>query len=397
MTIEISRIVQGLEPSATLAMAAKAKELTAQGKAVYDLSVGEPDFITPGHICDAAVAAMKAGHTKYTIASGIPELKKAVADKYHAEYGLRYEPAQIVVANGAKHALHNAFFTTLNPGDEVIIPAPYWVSYAELVKLSGAVPVVVQTEESTGFKMTAAQFEKAITPKTKMLLLCSPSNPTGTMYSRTDLEAIADIVLKHNLFVLVDEIYDKLVYPGNEFFSFPTLRPNLQERTIVVNGVSKTYAMTGWRIGWTLSPLNVAKKMGELQSQETSNPCSISQYAAVAALTGPQECVKTMLDAFTERRDYVAKRISAIEGLSCPNMEGAFYAFFNVKKYLGRELGGVQIDNSEQFCLELLSQQQVATVMGSAFGCEGYVRASFAAGHEVLQEAFDRIEAFVRS
>jgi len=396
MTIEISKIVQGLEPSATLAMSAKAKELTAQGKTVYDLSVGEPDFVTPQHICDAAVAAMKAGHTKYTIASGIPELKKAVVEKYKADYGLAYEPAQAVIANGAKHALHNAFFTTLNPGDEVIIPAPYWVSYAELVKLSDAVPVIVQTEESTGFKMSAAQFEKAITPKTRMLLLCSPSNPTGTMYSRGELEAIADIVLKRNLFAVVDEIYDKLVYDGIEFVSFPMLRPGLQDRTILVNGVSKTYAMTGWRIGWTMSPANVAKKMGELQSQETSNPCSISQYAALAALKGSQDCVVSMLSAFTERRDYVAKRIAAIEGLSCPHMEGAFYAFFNVKKFLGRKLGGVQIDNSEQFCLELLTQKQVATVMGSAFGCEGYVRASFAAGLDVLKEAFDRIEAFVR-
>jgi aspartate aminotransferase len=396
MTIEISKIVQGLEPSATLAMSAKAKELTAQGKTVYDLSVGEPDFITPQHICDAAVAAMKAGHTKYTIASGIPELKKAIVEKYKADYGLQYEAAQVVVANGAKHALHNAFFATLNPGDEVIIPAPYWVSYAELVKLSGAVPVIVQTEESQNFKMSAAQFEKAITPKTRMLLLCSPSNPTGTMYSRSELEAIADIVLKRNLFVVADEIYDKLIYGGNKFVSFPTLRPGLQDRTIVVNGVSKTYAMTGWRVGWTLSPANVAKKMGELQSQETSNPCSISQYAALTALTGPQDFVATMLSAFGERRDYVTKRIAAIDGLTCPEMDGAFYAFFNVKKFLGRKLGGVQIDNSAQFSLELLAQKQVATVMGSAFGCEGYVRASFAASLDVLKEAFDRVETFIR-
>ena len=396
MTIEISKVVQELEPSATLAMSAKAKELAAQGKTVYDLGLGEPDFVTPQHICDAAAAAMKAGRTKYTIASGIPELKKAVVDKYKADYGLQYDPAQVVVANGAKHAIHNAFFTTLNPGDEVIIPAPYWVSYAELVKLSGAVPVIVPTEESSGFKMSAGQFEKAITPKTKMLLLCSPSNPTGTMYSRSELKAIADIVLQGSIFVVADEIYDKLVYPGNEFASFPTLHPGLPDRTILINGVSKTYAMTGWRIGWTLSPLNVAKKIGELQSQETSNPCSISQYAAVTALTGPQDCVKTMFSAFSERRDYVAKRIAAIEGMSCPNMEGAFYAFFNVKKFLGRKLGGVQIDNSEQFCLELLAQKQVATVMGSAFGCEGYVRASFAASLDVLKESFDRIESFVR-
>jgi aspartate aminotransferase len=284
----------------------------------------------------------------------------------------------------------------LNPGDEVIIPAPYWVSYSELVKLSGAVPIIVPTEESQNFKMSAEQFERAITPKTRMLLLCSPSNPTGTMYRRGELEAIADTVLKHNLFVVADEIYDKLVYNGNEFVSFPTLRAGLQDRTIVINGVSKTYAMTGWRIGWTLSPVNVAKKMGELQSQETSNPCSVSQYAALAALTGSQDCVTSMLAAFAKRRDYVTQRIAAIEGLSCPGIDGAFYAFFNVKKFFGRKLGGVLIENSEQFCLELLSQQQVATVMGSAFGSEGYVRASFATSLDVLKEAFDRIETFVQ-
>ncbi|MGL4593976.1 MAG: pyridoxal phosphate-dependent aminotransferase [Thermoguttaceae bacterium] len=393
--IDISKIVKGLEPSATLAMSAKAKEIKSQGKTVYDLSVGEPDFNTPQHICDAAVAAMKAGHTRYTIASGILELKKAVVEKYKADYGLEYAPAQVVVANGAKHALHNAMFTTLNPGDEVIIPAPYWVSYSELVKLSGAIPVVVQTREEDDFKMSVSQFEKAITSKTKMLLLCSPSNPTGSMYSGEELGAIADVVLANNMFVLADEIYDKLVYAGNQFVSFPTLRPGLQDRTIVVNGVSKTYAMTGWRIGWTLSPDNVAKKMAELQSQETSNPCSISQYASVAALTGSQECVAMMLREFEKRRDYVAKRIAAIDGLSCPNMGGAFYAFFNVKKYLGKKLGGVQIDNSEQFSLTLLEQKCVATVMGSSFGCEGYVRASFAAGMDVLEAAFDRIAEFV--
>jgi len=396
MTTVISKIVQGLTPSATLTMAAKGKELAAQGKTVYDLSLGEPDFATPPHICEAAIAAMNAGHTKYTMPSGIFELKKAVVEKYKADYGFAYEPAQVVISNGAKHALHNVFFTTLNPGDEVIIPAPYWVSYAELVKLSGAVPVIVPTEELQNFKMSAEQFAQAITPKTKMLVLCSPSNPTGTMYNRSELETIADIVIQHNLFVLADEIYGKLVYGNNKFVSFPTFRPGLPDRTILVNGVSKTYAMTGWRVGWTLSPVNVATKMGELQSQETSNPCSISQYAALAALTGPQDCVGAMLSAFAERRDYVARRIAAIEGLSCPDIDGAFYAFFNVKKFLGHKLGGVQIDNSAQFCLELLAQKQVATVMGSAFGCEGYVRASFAASLDVLKEAFDRIEEFCR-
>ncbi len=400
MSIRIAKVVQGLEPSATLAMSGKAKELKAQGKTVYDLSVGEPDFTTPGHICDAAVAAMKAGHTKYTLASGLPDLKKAIVDKYKADYGLEYTPAQVVVSNGAKHALHNVFFTMLDPGDEVIIPAPYWVSYAELVKLSGAVPVIVETTEAQNFKMSATQFEQAVTPKTKMLLLCSPSNPTGTMYAADELGAIADIAVARDLTVVADEIYDKLVYvnkhrPDNTFASFPTLRPGLQDRTVVVNGVSKTYAMTGWRIGWTLSPADLAKKMGELQSQETSNPCSISQFASIAALTSSQDCVAEMLRAFTERRDYVSKRITAIDGLSCPEMGGAFYAFFNVKKYLGRKLCGVQIDNSEQFCMALLEQKQVATVMGSSFGCEGYVRASFAAGLDVLKAAFDRIEEFL--
>ena len=396
MTIPISSVVQKLEPSATLAMAAKARELTVQGKTVYDLSLGEPDFATPRHICEAATAAIQAGQTKYTIPSGLSELKSAIVEQYKTDYGLSYETTQVVVSNGAKHALHNAFFTTLNPGDEVVIPAPYWVSYAELVKLSGAVPVIVPTEESQNFKMSAEQLERAITPKTRMFLLCSPSNPTGAVYCRSELEAIADMVLQHNLLVIADEIYDKLIYGPNEFVSFPTLRAGLPDRTIVVGGVSKTYSMTGWRIGWTLSPVNVAKKMGELQSQETSNPCSISQYAALAALTGPQDCVQSMLSAFRERRDYVARRIAAIEGLSCPAMEGAFYAFFNVKKFLGRKFGGLQIDTSEQFCLELLTQKQVATVMGSAFGCEGYVRASFAASLDVLREAFDRIEAFVQ-
>ncbi|MCL2742859.1 MAG: pyridoxal phosphate-dependent aminotransferase [Planctomycetaceae bacterium] len=395
MAIGISSSVFGLEPSATLAMSAKAKEITAQGKTVYDLSVGEPDFATPQFICDAAIEAMKKGKTKYTIASGIPELKKTVVEKYKQEYGLDYSPQQVVVTNGAKHALHNVFFSTLNAGDEVIIPAPYWVSYAELVKLSGAIPVIVQTEEQNNFKMTAAQFEKAITPTTKMLLLCNPSNPTGSVYTEAELKELADIVIKNDLTVLSDEIYDKLVYEGNKFISFPTLNPDLTERTVVINGVSKTYSMTGWRIGWSISPLHLAKKMGELQSQETSNPCSISQYAALAALTGPQDCVAEMLKAFTQRRDYVAKRIADIDGLSCSEMGGAFYAFFNVKKYLGKKLGGVQVDNSEQFCLSLLEQKQTATVMGSAFGCEGYVRASFAASNEILKSAFDNIAEFV--
>ena len=391
----ISRIVQALEPSATMAMAAQAKQLKAAGKTVYDLSLGEPDFNTPQHICQAALEAMEAGHTHYTAASGIAELKQAVAKHYSASHGLEYSPEEVVVSNGAKHALHNAFTVLLDPGDEVIIPAPYWVSYAELVKLTGAVPVIVQTRQEDDFKLTAEQFHAAASGRTKMLLLCSPSNPTGSMYSPDELGALAELAIERDLLVLADEIYERLVYPGHRFASFATVRPGLKDRTILVNGVSKTYAMTGWRIGWTLCPANVAKAMGGLQSQQTSNPCSLSQYAAIAALDGPQECVDQMLSEFTKRREFVTRRIAEIPGLSCAEMGGAFYAFINISEHLGRKYDGVQIDDSSQWCLELLAKKNVATVMGSAFGTDGYARASFATSMDDLAAAFERIAEFV--
>jgi aspartate aminotransferase len=393
----VSKLIAALEPSATLAMAAKAKELTAAGKTVYDFSVGEPDFNTPQHICDAATKAMRDGHTKYTVASGIPELKAAVAKQFEQTHGLKYTPAQIVISNGAKHSLHNAFTCLCNPGDEVIIPAPYWVSYAELVKLTGAKPVIVSTEESNDFKLTPAQLRAACTSKTTILLLCSPSNPTGSMYSPEELGALADVVIEKNLTVISDEIYERLVYGNNKFASFATVRPGLQDRTIVVNGVSKAYSMTGWRIGWTLAPTNISKAMADLQSQETSNPSSISQYAALAAVTGPQECVTDMLREFSKRRDYVRDRLAKIPGITCPDMGGAFYAFFNISAYLGKTYGGVKCDTSTQWCLTLLEQQGVATVMGSAFGAEGYARMSFATSMEIIKAGFDRIEAFLKS
>jgi aspartate aminotransferase len=395
MPPSISRVVQALEPSATLAMAAKAKELKSAGRKIYDFSVGEPDFNTPPHICQAAIAAMQAGHTHYTVASGIPELKSAIARRYEQTHGLKYAAQQVIVSNGAKHSLHNVFTALCNPGDEVVIPAPYWVSYAELVKLTGAVPVIVPTAEENDFKLTPAQLRAAITPRTTMLLLCSPSNPTGSMYSRDELGALADVVLERNLLVVSDEIYERLVYGHHRFASFATVRPGLQERTITVNGVSKAYAMTGWRIGWTLSPANVATAMADLQSQETSNPCSVSQYAAVAALEGPQECVDQMLVEFAKRRDFVRKRIAGLPGLSCPEMGGAFYAFINIKAHLNRTFAGKSVANSTEWCLTLLEQQGVATVMGSAFGAEGYARISFATSMDILEAGFDRIEAFL--
>ena len=395
MSIDVSKIVQGVEPSATLAMSAKAKELKAQGETVYNLSVGEPDFNTPSHICDAAVEAMRSGKTRYTVASGIQELKEAICADYRARFGLDYSASRCVVSNGAKHALHNAFFATLNPGDEAILPAPYWVSYAELIKLCGAKPVIVETRQENGFKITADELRNACGPRTRMLLLCSPSNPTGACYSRDELAALAEVVLEKNLFVVSDEIYERLVYDGVEFVSFPTVRPELQDRTIVINGVSKTYAMTGWRVGWMLAPENVAKKVASLQSQETSNPCSISQYAALAALRGDQSCVDAMKVEFEKRRDYVAERIASTPGLSAPHMGGAFYAFINIQAHLGRDYNGVRVETSKDWCLELLQRQKVATVMGSAFGAEGYFRVSFAASLETLKIAFDRIAEFV--
>jgi aspartate aminotransferase len=395
MGITLSRTVQTLQPSATIAMATKAREIKATGTTVYDLSLGEPDFTTPSHICDAAKKAMDEGKTHYTPATGIPELKKAIVEEYKKVHGLTYDPAQVVVANGAKHALHNLFTALLDPGDEVIVPAPYWVSYSALVELTGATAVIVPTTQADNFKLSPEAFEAAVTDKTKILLLCSPSNPTGSMYSPDELGSLADVAIKHDLLVLADEIYEQLVYPGHSFASFPTVRDGLQERTLLVNGVSKSYAMTGWRIGWSITPLDLAKKINSLQSQETSNPCSISQYAALAAIQGPQECVGEMVAEFTKRREYVKGRIESIPGLSCADMGGAFYAFINIQEHLGRKYGDVMIENSTDWCLHLLAQKQVAMVMGSAFGAEGYARASFATSIENLEAAFDRIEAFV--
>lgn len=394
---KISRLIQALEPSATIGMAAKARELKAAGARVVDFSVGEPDFATPAHICEAAEAALRAGHTHYTASGGIAELRAAVARQYRQRHGLEYAPNQVVVSNGAKHALHNAFTVLLDPGDEVIIPAPYWVSYAELVKLTGARPVIVPTREDRDFRLSADELRAALTPRTRMLLLCSPSNPTGSVYAPEELAALADVVLERDLVVISDEIYERLIYDHHRFVSFPTVRPGLAERTVVVNGVSKAYAMTGWRIGWSLAPPKVAKAIDDLQSQETSNPSSISQYAALAALEGPQDCVDEMLRHFAERREYARRRIAELPGLRCPAMGGAFYAFINIQAHLGRTYQGVRVDDSTAWCLQLLAQQHVATVMGAAFGAEGYARISFATSLAHLEEGFDRIARFLAS
>jgi len=386
-----------IAPSATLAMAAEAKRLKADGVDVLDFALGEPDFGTPENIQEAAIRAMRAGQTHYTPPAGIMELRQAIARLYSQHHGLATEAAQVVVSNGAKHSIHNALMAVCGPGDEVIIPAPYWVSYADLVKLTGATPVVIPTPESSGFKLKPEQLRAAITPRSKLLMINSPSNPTGVVYSRGELEALADVVLEvDHLGVISDEIYEQLLYGDAQATCFATLRDGLAARTITISGVSKTYAMTGWRIGWAVAPPAVAKFMGDLQSQETSNPCSISQWAALEAVQGPQASVAAMLARFTERRGYVLERVARLPGVTCVPPGGAFYAFMNISAHLGRTLGGRLITDSTAFCLAALASVHVALVMGSAFGAEGYARLSFATDKTTLERGFDAIEKFLQ-
>ncbi len=391
-----SSLVNQLKPSETLAAAAKARELRSRGIDVLEFTVGEPDFITPQHIREAAKAAMDAGHTRYTAATGIQELKQAICDAFRRDHGVSWKPSEVTVSNGAKHCLHNALVACCEPGDEVIIPTPYWVSYSALVELTGAKPVLVETAEKDGFFLSPEQFRKAITPRTRLMMLNSPSNPTGGVYPVETLRGLADVAVEKDITVLSDEIYDKLIYPGHEFRTFASFGEEVRKRTVIVNGVSKAYAMTGWRIGWTLAPENVSAAINKLQSQQTSNPCSVSQYAALAALNGPQECVSEMCREFAKRRDYVVSRLRAIPGLSFAEPGGAFYAFFNVSSYFGKPLGGgAAVLNATDFCTALLERAHVALVSGDAFGAPGYVRLSFAASMELLVRGLDAIEKFL--
>jgi aspartate aminotransferase len=383
-------------PSATLAMGAEARRLKAKGIEVMDFALGEPDFDTPANIQQAALKAIRTGQTHYTPASGIPELRQAVATHYTKHHGLTTESARVVISNGAKHSIHNALMAVCGPGDEVIIPAPYWVSYADLVKLAGATPIVISTTEAQGFKLTPDRFGAAVTPRTKLLMINSPSNPTGVVYDRSELTALADAVLQTDVGVLSDEIYEQLTYGDAQPTCFATLRPGLADRTITISGVSKTYAMTGWRIGWAVAPEPIAKFMGDVQSQETSNPCSVSQWAALEAILGPQDSVAAMRAEFQKRRNYVLQRIAHMSGVTCLQPGGAFYAFMNVSSLFGRTLGGKTITDSTVFCLTALSDARVALVTGSAFGAEGYARLSFATKMQTLERGFDALEKFVR-
>lgn len=395
--VPLSPMAAAVQPSATLAAGAKARQLRAQGIHVYDFSLGEPDFNTPDHIIEAAVQAMKAGHTHYTPVAGIPELRQAIVRWYRKTYGLDYQPEQVIVSNGAKHSIHNALASIVGPGDEVIIPTPYWVSYSDLVQMTGAKYVLVPTTSETGFKMTPAQLRAALTPRSRLLMLNSPSNPTGAVYQRQELEALADVVLEARLAVLSDEIYEQLLYGQARATCFASLRPELIERTITISGASKTYAMTGWRMGWALGPLHVIQAMSNVQSQQTSCPNSIAQYASIAALEGDQQCVAQMVWEFAARRELVCARLQAMPGIRLLPPDGAFYAWFDVSSYFGRSLAGQLVRDSTDFCRVALEVAHVNLVQGSAFGAEGYVRLSFATSREQLQGGLEALEKLLRS
>ncbi|MFQ5731161.1 MAG: pyridoxal phosphate-dependent aminotransferase [Planctomycetaceae bacterium] len=394
--MQLSPAVQRLQPSATIAAAAKARELKSTGVTVYGFTLGEPDFVTPDHICAAAQQAMAAGHTHYTPATGIPELKRAICDAALRDYGLQYKPANVTVSNGAKHCIHNVLTALCSAGDEVIVPAPYWVSYSALVELTGATPVIVETTEESGFCMSAEQFAAALTPRTKLMMLNNPCNPTGAAYPVSALAALAEVAVERDVLVLSDEIYDKLIYEGSEFRSFASFGDEVFQRSILINGVSKAYAMTGWRIGWTIAGEELSAAITKLQSQQTSNPCSISQHAAVAALDGPQQCVEEMRAEFARRREYVLQRLREMPDISFAVPGGAFYAFFNVSRHFGRKLpGGRTVQNSSEFCTALLEEAHVGLVTGDAFGAPGYVRLSFASGMDELEAGLSRLHEFL--
>ena len=390
--MEISKRAQQLTPSATLAITATAKEMREQGLDVIGLGAGEPDFNTPQHILDAAAEAAQSGHTKYTAAGGTLQLREAIAQKLQRENGLSYDPSQIMVASGAKHALYNLFQAVINPGDEVIIPAPYWVSYVEQVKLADGTPVIVNTDEANDFKLTAEQVKAVITENTKLLLINSPSNPTGTIYTRDELAALGSICLKYGIRIVSDEIYEQLVYDG-EHVSIASLSDELYGNTFVINGVSKTYAMTGWRIGYVAGNAAVIKAMTGIASHSTSNPTTVSQYAALAALNGTQEPLVEMKKAFVERRDYVVKRIAELDGVSALTPQGAFYVFANVSEAVQASNG--RFKDASDWCKALLEEEHVAVVPGAAFGAPNHIRLSYATSMDQLVQAMDRIERFV--
>lgn len=390
--MSVSKCVSRIEQSITLAITAKAKAMKAEGIDVIGMSAGEPDFDTPDNIKQAAIKAINDGITKYTPAVGLPALRKAVAEKFEKDNGLSYKPEETIVNCGAKHSVFLAIMALVDEGDEVIIPTPYWVSYPEMVKVTGGKPVIVETLPENELKLTAEQLREAVTPRTKALIMNSPSNPSGVVYTRDELLALVEVLRELEIYTISDEIYEKILYDGAEHYSIASLDPKVFSRTITINGVSKSYSMTGWRIGYAGGPLEVIKAMGKLQSQETSNPCSISQMATIEALTGPQDSVGIMVKAFDERRTCLVEGLNAMEGVTCVKPKGAFYAFPDFSAHYGKSANGKVINGSVDLSSYLLEEMKVGVVPGAGFGADAHLRISYATSMDAIEKALARIE-----
>ncbi|GKU24724.1 pyridoxal phosphate-dependent aminotransferase [Clostridium folliculivorans] len=391
----LSKKIEALTPSITLSITAKANEMKKTGVNVISFAAGEPDFNTPKNIIDSAISAMENGHTKYTPASGLLELKKAVCKKFSDDNQLEYSSSQVIISNGAKQCLGNLFLALLNPGDEVIVPTPYWVSYPELIKIADGVPVYVQCEEADDFKYTIENLKQSLTAKTKALLINSPNNPTGTIYSKEELVEIANFAKENDLYIVSDEIYEKLIYGGEKHFSIAAVSEDTFNRTIVINGLSKTYAMTGWRIGYAAGPENVIKLMSSIQSHMTSNPNTIAQYAAIEALNSPVKLVEDMILEFERRRNYMVDKLNEVENVKIINPSGAFYVMVNISYYLKKKFGETIIEDSKMFSELLLETSAVATVPGIAFGLDDYIRLSYATSIDNIEEGVKRLKSFI--
>lgn len=393
--MELSKKAQRIQASVTLAITAKAKEMKENGIDVISFGAGEPDFNTPQNIINAAIKAMEDGNTKYTNVNGILPLREAICKKFKDDNNLVYNPSQIVVSTGAKQSLANAFLAILNPGDEVIVPNPYWVSYPELIRLADGKPVFVESNETSSYKFTKENLEKVVTEKTKAIILNTPNNPTGTIYNKEELIEIAEFAKKYDLIIISDEMYEKLLYDGEKHISIASVSDDAYERTIVINGLSKSYAMTGWRLGYCGATEKIAKLMTNIQSHMTSNVCSITQYAAIEALSGPQDKVKEMIFEFERRRNYMVKTLEKMNNLSIIKPQGAFYIMINIDKCLGKEINGEKIIDSMDFSAKLLEHEKVAVIPGKAFGLDNYVRVSYATSMKLIEKGLERINKFI--
>lgn len=393
--MQLSKKAGNISPSITLEITAKANELKSKGIDVVSFGAGEPDFNTPENIIESAIKAMKDGKTKYTPAGGVLQLKETICDKFKKDNNLEYKPSQIIVSTGAKQSLANTFMAILNPGDEVLIPVPYWVSYPELVKLADGVPVFVNTNEKDNYKYTIESLNSALTSKTKAILLNSPNNPTGTIYTKDELVKIAEFAKENDLIIVSDEIYEKLIYDGNKHVSIASLSQDAYERTIVINGVSKTYSMTGWRLGYAAASEQIIKYMTSIQSHMTSNVNTIAQYAAIEALNGPVEDLNNMVQEFESRRNFMVEKLNNLDGISIIKPNGAFYIMVNISEYLNTSLNGTNIRNSLDFAKVLLEKEKVAVIPGSGFGLDNYIRLSYATSKEIIGKGIDRISDFL--